>query len=177
MSTLPSHAKELLMLSLANKEMYNILHPHYRHVFLYERMEHCLSKFIRLVVSKPANTMAWYIHVCHVPENKNQSLSIQKQTPKNKCKHKSMMVFQQLIRQRSNLEEDLDIVYAIDTHMQCAEECLDCFKTEIWPYIKLNQIKFAFGCTYKRPDARKEFETLTEEMSNLIKSATMTLVS
>lgn len=161
---MPNHNRELFLLSLTNKGMNAIINAHYRAHFLYERAEHCLKRFIAHAESKPSNTMAWYFHV--MVNGKTQSLSIQKMTPKNKCKHKSMMVFQQLVKEQT---ADLEIVYAIDTHMQCVDECLDCFKDEIWPYLK--DVKFAYGCAYKRADMRKDFEDMVKELTRIISSA------
>jgi hypothetical protein len=161
---MPNNNRELILLSLMNKEMYEIIHTHYRAQILYERAEYCLRRFIAHAESKPSNTMAWYFHV--MVNGKTQSLSIQKLTPKNKCKHKSMMVFQQLVKEQS---AELEIVYAIDTHIQCVDECLDCFKEEIWPHLK--DVKFAYGCAYKRTDLRIEFENLVKELTHLISSA------
>jgi hypothetical protein len=161
---MPNNNRELFLLSLINKEMYEVVSHQYRSQFLYERAEHCLRRFIAHAELKPSNTMAWYFHV--MVNGKTQSLSIQKLTPKNKCKHKSMMVFQQLVKEQS---ADLEIVYAIDTHIQCVDECLDCFKEEIWPYLR--DVKFAYGCAYKRADLRKGFDDMVKELTQIISSA------
>lgn len=156
-------ARELFVLSMVNREMSRIMWKHYATLFFYERIEHCLRRFATLVESRPANTMAWYFHFSN--QEKNHSLTIQKQTPKNKCKHKSMMVFVQLMRQHS-IEEDIEVIYTIDTHIQCIDEFLDRFKQDFWPHII--DVKFAFGCAYKRASVRREFEQLTKEMALLI---------
>lgn len=88
---------ELLALSLVNKEMNAIVNHHYGELFLYERIEHCLRKLISYVESKPPNVAVWFFHVYSPSDNTNRMLSVQKQTLKNKCKHKSMMVYQQLV--------------------------------------------------------------------------------
>lgn len=75
------------------------------------------------------------------------------------------MVYQQLIKEQSS-EHDMEILYAIDTHIQCIEECLDYFMDEIWPH--LQNVKFAHGCAYKRADSRKEFEELSKEFANIM---------
>lgn len=158
-----NHARELAVLSTVNKTFKNIIQQHYAKTLLYQHMEDCIRRFAKLIEHKTANSMAWFFHIMHGDTNK--TLFIQKQTPKNMCKYKSMFVFNQ------HAYEDHPsvgrILYSVETHLQCVDECLDCIKKELLPYIE--HVRFVFGCSYKRRAYRKEFDDLTLEITRVLR--------
>jgi hypothetical protein len=158
-----NHAKELAVLSTVNKTLHGIVNTHYQKIILYQRIEDCIRRFVGIIENKTANSMAWFFHIVH--QDINKTLFIQKQTPKNKCKYKSMFVFNQHVHEEhANLGS---ILYSVESHMQCVDECLDCIKKELLPHIQ--HMRFVFGCNYKRRARRKEFDELTLEFMGLLR--------
>jgi hypothetical protein len=154
------HAKELALLSTVNKSLRDLVEAHYAKTIHYQHIEDCIRRYVKIIESKTPYSMAWFFHIMH--QDVNKTLFIQKQTPKNKCKYKSMFVFNQHV-----FEGNPRVMYSLETHIQCLDECLDCFKKEFLPHIQ--HIRFVFGCNYKRRAYRKEFDDLTLEITAAIR--------
>jgi hypothetical protein len=139
----------------------------------YERLEQCMRVFIGLAQSKPPFSMSWIFMAD--PNSTNgqhpgttstvsKSLFICKQTPKNKNRFKSMLVYRELSSEV--MYDATNVSFVLDKLLQCTDEALDCFKNNIWPNI--NRITFIGSCTYNTLKYRLEYEKVTSEMNRLI---------
>lgn len=132
-------------------------------VFHYERIEHCLRCFMDLCASKPPHSFMWFF----IDQETGTSFTIQKQTVKNKCPYKAMMVHVEIIQLPPEYEGDGRIrLQAVETHMRSYDEALDCFKEKIWP--RRQTMRFMYFCTYKRRRLREPFEVLVRKMEGLL---------
>lgn len=94
----------------------------------------------------------------------SKSFFICKQTPKNKSRYKSMLLYRELTSELNYA--DTTIRFVVDKLIQSTEEALDCFKYQFWPHV--DEFIFLSSCTYKSTHHRKEFEALTATMNTLL---------
>lgn len=159
--------RDCASLALVNKTLKTAVYNNHRTrlAMLYERIEICLKAFLIYATSCPPFAVFWSFKCGQT------QFDIVKQTKKNKCKHKSMIVLKELTYVSRH---DSDTLYfVLDTHLQSIDEALDCFKNVVWPLLISNthddDVVFVSSCRYKRLSNRLCFDQLTTNMLRLMK--------
>lgn len=115
-------------------------------------VEDCLRRFILLCLSKPPFVMQWIFK----DVDNDGCFIIMKQTRKNKHKHKSMLMYSRVVSRHH------DVFFVMDFYFQSIEEAIDFFTANMLD----KPLMFVHNCVYKRKSNRREFESLTQTMTD-----------
>lgn len=134
---------------------------------IYERVEECLKQFIHLAMSRPPFSMSWMFMEQYAPSSSSSapkiSLLICKQTPKNKNKFKSMLIYREWCTDTSGL---VPMDFVVDKVLQSVDEALDYCKRRFWP--QMHKMLFIESSPYRMSKYRAEYDQLTAEMTRLL---------